>query len=52
LDPSPWTNEATVVQISRAGNWVWRDGQVYSIQARTVGRARLGLSLTPFSRPG
>jgi hypothetical protein len=52
LDPSPWTNEATVVEISRAGNWVWRDGRVYTVSTRLVERARLGLSLTPFSRPG
>jgi len=52
LDASPWTNGATIVQLSRAGHWVWRDGLVYAVSPRLAQRARQGRSLAPFSRAG
>lgn len=52
LDPSPWTNGATWVMVSRARGFVWRDVWVYRVSPALAERARRGLSLTPFSRAG
>lgn len=52
LDPSPWTNGASWVRVSRRGGWVWRDVLIYRVPPALAERARRGLSLTPFTRPG
>jgi hypothetical protein len=50
VEPSPWTNGASWVRVSRKGGWVWRDVWVYRVPQTLAERVRQGLSLTPFVR--
>ena len=50
LEPSPWTNGASWVRVSRARGWVWRDVWVYRVPQALAERVRQAASLTPFVR--
>ena len=52
LEPSPWTNGASWVMVSKARGFVWRDVWVYRVPQELAQRARLGRSLAPFFRAG
>jgi hypothetical protein len=43
--PSPWTDEATDVRVSRSGAYLWIDGTVFKIPRQLAQRIRRGASL-------
>ena len=44
-DPSPWTDAAEDIRISRTGGYLWLDGWVFKIPVRLAALARSGRSL-------
>jgi hypothetical protein len=50
--PSPWTNDTTLLEVSRTGAWLVRDGWIYRIAPELAERVRRGRSLTASARAG